>query len=339
MASALQIHRVDPYDTAEYDTWWHAYDAAKRTDMGADALSWSLEESRAELQQQSTTIERRAYIAVHDGIVVGSGSLALSLKDNLHSAALGVNVPGDFRRAGVGSALLAHIESEAKQAGRRTFHAETTWSASAPADGAGAPGREFARRHGYEVAIGDLQNRLTLPVADAALDELITQAPAAGFEIRSWTGPVPDEYVAEWSVLDALLETEAPTGDLELEARSADVDDFRNDEKLQEAQNRISYGTIAVAPDGHIAAYTQLVHSGDDGNAYQWGTLVRREHRGHRLGLRIKLENLRQMQRHNPQIPRVYTFNAESNEHMLAVNTQLGFEPIARMAELQKKLD
>ena len=337
MTSPLEIRRVDPFDAAEYDTWWQAYADAKRTDMGEHAMVWTLEESRTELQQESATVERRAYIALRDGEVVGSGSLAIFLKDNLHSAALGVTVPAAHRRQGVGTALLAHIEAEAQAAGRRTFRAETAWPASAPADGTGEPGREFARRHGYELALGDFQNRLELPVADAVIDALLASAPADGYEIRSWTGPVPDEFVAEWAALDASLDTEAPTGDLDLEASTSDVDDFREDEKMQAAQGRTSYGTVALAADGRIAAYTQLVHSGDDGNAYQWGTLVRREDRGHRLGLRIKLENLRQMQRHNPEIPRILTYNAESNEHMLAVNTQLGFVPTGRLGELQKR--
>lgn len=337
MPSTPQIRRIDPFVATDFDAWWDAYASATRADMGENALVWAREESRAELQQESATTERRAYLAVQHGDVVGSGSLALGLKDNLHAAAIAVTVPPQHRRRGIGSALLAHIEHAARDAGRRTFRSSTAWSASAPADGAGQPGREFARRHGYEIALGDLQSRLALPVADAVIDDLLTQAPAAGYEIRSWVGPVPDELVAEWALLDALLDTEAPTGDLDLEAAGGDVADFRADERMQQRQNRTSYGTVAVASDGRIAAYTQLMHSGDDGNAYQWGTLVRREDRGHRLGLRIKLENLRQLQRHDPGIPCIYTYNAESNAHMLAVNTRLGFVATGRMAELQKR--
>ncbi|MBN9157932.1 GNAT family N-acetyltransferase [Microbacterium sp.] len=334
----IEICPVDPFDPAAVDAWWDAYAAARRADLGEDATVWSREESRAELQQESARFSRRAYVAVEEGVVVGSASLALTLKDNRHVAAVGVNVPPQHRRRGIGSALLAALEDEAGRAGRTTMRADIFWPASLPADGTGAANREFARRHGYDVALGDLQNRLDLPIADEAIAALVAEAPAEGYRIRSWVGPVPEEFVAEWAALDASLDTEAPTGDLDIDAASADVQDFRADEALQAAQHRTSFGTIAIAPDGRVAGYTQLVVSEDDGNAYQWGTLVRREDRGHGIGLRIKLENLRALQQHSPQTPRVHTFNAESNAHMLAVNARLGFTLTARMAELQKRL-
>ncbi|WP_353116047.1 GNAT family N-acetyltransferase [Microbacterium sp.] len=334
----IRILAIDPFDDTAVDAWWDAYATAKRAGMGEDALIWSREERRAELQQTPTTSETRAFVAVEGETVVGSGSLTLPLKDNRHVGALGVNVPPEHRRRGIGSALLAHLTSEAVAAGRTTLRAETSWPASAPADGSGEAGLEFGLRHGFAVAIGDLQSRLTLPVADAVIDEMLAEAPAEGYGIRSWTGPVPEDLVAEWAALDAVLDTEAPTGDLDVEASSADVSDYRADERLIDAQGRTCFGAVAVTADGHVAAYTQIVVSRDDGNAYQWGTLVRREDRGRRLGLRVKLENLRMLQRLSPETPRVYTFNAESNAHMLAVNVRLGFVATARMAEMQKRL-
>lgn len=335
---SFEISPVDPFDDDAVDAWWDAYAAARRIDMGENAVIWSREESRAELQQPSATTHRRAFSAREGGEVVGSASLALSLKDNVHIAAIGINVPAAHRRRGVGSALLAHLEREAAAAGRSTLRVDIFWPASAPADGTGEPGREFARRHGYDIALGDLQSRLDLPVPDATIDALLAEAPATGYTVRSWTGPVPEDLVVEWAAMDAMLDTEAPTGDLDIEAASADVADFRADEQLVARQGRTSFGTAALTADGHIAAYTQIVVSLDDGNAYQWGTLVRREDRGQRLGLRVKLENLRLLQRLSPGTTRVYTFNAESNVHMLAVNTRLGFRMTARMGELQKRL-
>ena len=127
-------------------------------------------------------------------------------------------------------------------------------------------------------------------------------------------------------------------GDLDLEVATPDVAAVREQEALIAAQSRTSLCAVALTPDGQVAAYTQLVVSRDDASAYQWGTLVRREDRGHRLGMRVKLENLRRLQRELPRTPRVVTFNAESNTHMLAVNTALGFRPSGRLAELQKRI-
>ena len=84
-----------------------------------------------------------------------------------------------------------------------------------------------------------------------------------GYAIRSWIGPVPDEIVAEWAALDAVLDTEAPTGELDIEAASADVADYRADEQMQAMQGRTSFGTVALTSDGRVAAYTRLAVSGD----------------------------------------------------------------------------
>jgi RimJ/RimL family protein N-acetyltransferase len=72
--------------------------------------------------------------------------------------------------------------------------------------------------------------------------------------------------------------------------------------------------------------------------AYQWGTLVRPAHRGHRLGMAVKVANLRQLQEAVPGVDHVITWNAESNARMVAVNDRLGFVPTERMGEFQKRL-
>lgn len=336
----LEISRIDAFDDEAFDAWWHAYATAERTDRGPDAPVWTLEESRSGLQQASTVVERRAFLLRERGTVVGSASLALPLKDNTHVAHLGVSVLPAHRRRGHGSAALAHLEREATASGRTTAQGTTNWPYELGSEGAGAPGREFARRHGYTLALGDVQNRLELPLDAAALDAIqaeIAEA-ARGYQIRSWAGPIPDDVVERWAILDASLDTEAPTGELDLEPQKPDVGSIRESEELIARQRRTSFGTIALTPDGEGAAYTQLVLSGDDGNAYQWGTLVRAADRGHRLGIAVKLANLRMLQHEAPHAKAVYTYNAESNAHMLAVNTLLGFRPSERMGELQRRL-
>ncbi|WP_414172544.1 GNAT family N-acetyltransferase [Clavibacter tessellarius] len=61
---------------------------------------------------------------------------------------------------------------------------------------------------------------------------------------------------------------------------------------------------------------------------YQQDTLVLAEHRGHRLGMLLKVENLLLLAREAPGADRVVTWNADENRPMLAVNEALGFRHV-----------
>jgi hypothetical protein len=65
----------------------------------------------------------------------------------------------------------------------------------------------------------------------------------------------------------------------------------------------------------------------------QWETIVLPEHRGHRLGLVLKIENLRHAIEHEPSMREVHTWNADSNAVMLAVNVAMGFVPVREGGE------
>ncbi len=182
---------------------------------------------------------------------------------------------------------------------------------------------------------------LRLPVPDRLLDDLAAEAAPhhAAYTLRSWAGPVPDELVDGWAALTATLETEAPTGELEVEPEHVDAAVVREAEALIARQGRRKYNTVALDATGAVVAYTDIattVHEPD--RAYQWGTLVRRDARGHRLGLAVKVANLRLLQDACPDLRRLTTYNAEVNAHMVGVNDRLGFVPVARLGEFQKRL-
>ena len=52
----------------------------------------------------------------------------------------------------------------------------------------------------------------------------------------------------------------------------------------------------------------------------------------------MKVHSLRRFQEERPGRRTLYTFNAEVNTHMIAVNHALGFRPVQRLGEFQKKL-
>ena len=84
-------------------------------------------------------------------------------------------------------------------------------------------------------------------------------------------------------------------------------------------------------PGGELAAITQLgVDPAQPGCGTQELTAVIRPHRGHRLGLRVKVAMLDLLAEREPQVTRILTHNAEGNVHMIAINTELGFEVLDR---------
>jgi hypothetical protein len=60
--------------------------------------------------------------------------------------------------------------------------------------------------------------------------------------------------------------------------------------------------------------------------AAQEATVVLPRHRGHRLGLLVKIEMMDVLARQAPEVRYVITGNAGQNEYMIAINEQLGYK-------------
>jgi GNAT superfamily N-acetyltransferase len=339
--STFEIVALDPFDAPMFDAWHAAYFVAETHGREGTAAPWQLEELRVLMQQPSGRNWSAGWCGLVAGEVVTAGWLQTPLLDNLERASLSVHTVPDARRRGHGTAMLEHLEQVALDRGRMLIGAESSWGYEAGADGVGEPGPEFLRRTGYDLALSDVQRVATLPVPEEVLGRLAAEAAPhhAAYSLRSWSGRIPDELVLGWAELTASIATEAPTGGLELEPEVADVAMVREQEDVVARQGRAKYNTVALDAEGAVVAYTDLattIH--EQGRAYQWGTLVRRAHRGHRLGLAVKVANLRLLQRERPDITRLVTYNAEVNEHMIGVNEQLGFVPVARLGEYLKRL-
>jgi GNAT superfamily N-acetyltransferase len=339
---SIDIAPVDPADDASFGAWHHAYETAARHELGDVATPLRLEELRALMQGTSSHSWSGAWSGVVDGETVASGWMRTPLLDNLELAELDVNVLPTHRRRGIGSALLAVLEDEARARGRRVLTGLSSWPYDAGPAGDGAPGPAFAGARGYDLALTEVQRELRLPVDDDLLARLADDAAAAhpSYTLRSWSGPVPDDLLQGWAELTSIIATEAPTGELELEPEAVSAAAVREREATLERQGRTKLNTVALSEAGEVVAYTDLattVHEPD--RAYQWGTLVHRAHRGHRLGVSVKVANLRLLQRERPGVTRLTTYNAEENRHMIAVNEAMGFHPVARLGDFQKKLD
>ena len=161
---------------------------------------------------------------------------------------------------------------------------------------------------------------------------------AAGYSLVSWDGRTPDEYLAQYA------EVENAMGDAPHDAGEEhsvwDADRVREQiDDIRERQGRHMY-TLAALHDasGEMAAVTAVEPDQDHPEwGYQQLTAVTRKHRGHRLGLLVKAAMLDWLAEAEPGLERIVTGNAAVNEHMIAINEELGYEllePLAQSYEL-----
>lgn len=336
----MDIRPLDPHDDAALRAW-HATYLASTTHERPYATPWMLEEVRADLTSDRPGEKAYAFAGIVAGRVATAGMVELPLKDNLSKAFVQVDTLPELRRHGYGGAMLEHLTEFASGHERTVLLAEAAYPVDAPADGGDHPHALFLRKHGFTFGLGDVQRVLDLPADPAVLRGLADEAEPfhAGYGIRQFRGAVPDDIVEGFGELIGQLVVEAPMGEIELEAEVLDVERIRADEAMFEQSGRTKYTTVAVAPDGTIAGYTELVvPAHDPGRVYQWGTLVRRDHRGHRLGQALKARNLLWLQQERPGLRLLSTYNAEVNSHMIGVNDAMGFRPVERLGEFQKHL-
>jgi GNAT superfamily N-acetyltransferase len=72
--------------------------------------------------------------------------------------------------------------------------------------------------------------------------------------------------------------------------------------------------------------------------AEQWNAIVDPDHRGQRLGLVVKIANLRLLRREIAGALRLETWNANENTRMIAINELLGFQIVERVDQFQLAL-
>ena len=252
---------------------------------------------------------------------------------------LDVRVDRAHRRRGVGTAIVAEVERRAAAAGRPVlnglFEVPTAMLAS---DGAGG----FARRLGFVATQTGNRRHLTLPLdaeRRALLADDVAQA-AVGYRTHTFMAPWPKEYLADQCELGRRMSTDAPSGDERHEEEvwdAARVEEM--DRQLSTAGMRKLVAVAEHVESGRLVAFSEVALPRDHPHeGWQWATLVLREHRGHRLGLAVKLANLDALPSTLPEVTLISTSNARGNTPMIAVNDLLGFVVVATGTFWQKEL-
>jgi GNAT superfamily N-acetyltransferase/RimJ/RimL family protein N-acetyltransferase len=320
----MRTERFDPANDTEAVRACHDIHLAEWRADGVRRAPYSPRMFQALLRYGWTEDPPETWLARDDnGEVRGWYMLTIPGRENRQQASVTPVVAPARRRAGLGTALLQHAADRARQNGR------TLLTSHSKDDSAGAAfARSLGARHRLTGVFWALQPRF-LPAGHlAALREKAAPA-AAGYSLVSWEGPTAEDRLVDVAALFN-VEADAPRAPGE-DPPGWDAARVRAADERIAAQGRRFY-TVAARADrtGRLVAITQLGVDPLDGSAFQELTAVAGAHRGHRLGLLVKVAMLQLLAAHEPQLTQIVTLTAEGNEHMTAINTELGFEVLER---------
>jgi GNAT superfamily N-acetyltransferase len=283
--------------------------------------------------------EQYLFVARERGRVVGR--LAVwSERETPEAANAFVQVLPSETGRGIGGRLHAHLLELAAATGRRKL---ITWAVSrdgggerldSPTGFGSVPrgNREvrFLLDRGWRLEQVERASRFVLPGDPGLLQRLRaeTEPGTAGYRLVTWAGITPEELRDGMAELTQRMTTDAPSAGLEEAEETWDAARvLENDTNLEDGPTTMLTTAVEHVATGRLAGMTRLRVPDDPSRAvHQWDTIVRREDRGHRLGMLLKLENIAQLAARMPGHPSIITWNAEENRHMLSVNEAIGFE-------------
>jgi GNAT superfamily N-acetyltransferase len=274
--------------------------------------------------------------------LLGTVEFALPLLDNTHLLDdVFITVDAAARRQGIGTALWREVRRIAAERNRTSVLGWTEHRADLdngpervlPATGEGHVPVDKATRFAQAIRLSlaqvERQSRLYLPVPPERLAALREQAEARAlpaYRVVSWAGPVPEEYLEHVAHMNYVLSRDAPTGSIDWEPEVWDAERVRHRSALEHLTGSAVYSLALTSDTNEVAGGTHI-HSeyAHPERPEQWATSVVAEHRGHRLGLLLKVANLELLATTHPEARYIETWNAGENEYMLAINTALGY--------------
>ena len=307
--------------------------------------------------------------AYMDGRLVGRAEVRMPLIADTDVAQIVVDVDPDELSEGIGRSLLSAAEQLAYGESRRVIRLVTEHPASelrAPAgpgdgsvmggetsrvgvqwidaaDGSGklpASHRQtrFAEHAGYELQTVSSFALLDVPLPQERIESIersLEEVPfTERYALHTWVGSAPEELLDPLARLHARLPSDSFVKPIVNDPDPWDAERVRRTERLREEDGDRSLMAVAEDRDnGELVGMTELILAQHRPTlALQDETLVIREHRGRRLGMRLKMANLKQLSEVQPEVDTVYSWTHTGNDRMNWVNAQLGFQDAGQSA-------
>ncbi|MGH3300895.1 MAG: GNAT family N-acetyltransferase [Streptosporangiaceae bacterium] len=229
-------------------------------------------------------------------------------------------LPG-HRRQGLGTLLLDGSTAIAEHRGLRLVMGRTRENVPS--------GAAFCARFGAERAMVGRENRLDLRGVDEDLvTRWISDGPvrAAGYRLQFVAGRTPPELGGRVAEVMNVMNT-APRENMDVSDMLITAELVRQYEDAGLAAGRHLWAYYAVEESsGRFVGLTSIsVRTGMPDRVWVGDTGVDPAHRGRGLGKWLKAAITRRILDELPAVRWVITWNAGSNDAMLAINTRLGF--------------
>ena len=188
---------------------------------------------------------------------------------------------------------------------------------------------------GFEKKLVERESVLDLAEVDPLLMQqwIDARAERAGdIGAVRWVGATPEQHVEAFAASRTQM-NDAPTDDLEINDAVIDAEEVREDEAARDAMGTQIYTIMALAPDGSSAGHTS-VHVNDHrpSVSWQWDTVTIPAFRGRGIGRWLKAAMWQWLRADRPDVTKLRTGNAESNDAMLSINVAMGFRQDAHWA-------
>jgi GNAT superfamily N-acetyltransferase len=322
-------------------------------DAGHDYLHEEPEEMLGMWQDQADWTQI-GFAALRGEEVLGVVKLLISNQSDASAIEFDLMVDPPHRDQGLEELLLAEVEREARERGIAIIQTWTLHRPDAPGPRLEPPtgwgsipaDAEALRQQALGFTLEQVERNSVFDLTGdfSSVERMLRDAEtAAGDEYRSiaWTAPTPPEHLDGFAYALSRMSTDTPQGGLVVDEQHWDAARVRRRDARLKAQGlTVSVAAVLHVPTGRVVAYNELAIADDPrGATQQFGTLVVKEHRGHRLGTIVKCANLLRWLTIAPESPRVSTFNAEENRHMLDINEAIGFVPASYAGAWKKVLD
>lgn len=258
-----------------------------------------------------------------DGSIVAVGVTVVETEQNLENGFGRIHVHPDHRGRGFARTIAGPMFDYLEGLGRVRFD---TWVKK------DEPVEDLLAGLGLKPVYGEKRSRLKISELDIDLmGHWISRAleRASDYELRYHQSPLPEYLVDDFCDLAYIMNT-APREDYEVEDEVLTPQMWRDTEKSVAESKCQLHNLIAVhKTSGAFAGYTQIkTQDLQPDLAWQWDTGVHPDHRNKGLGRWLKAELIRRIVDEFPEVSRVDTFNAGSNEPMLNINVEMGFAPV-----------